>query len=181
MLKILSCISLRIALMTYGGAILHFVKGSIVISGNSRVSFLSNVAQYQGGAIHLFPDSTIAVDEHSSLVFHNNSADRGGALYLQIQAGVIIIGSDSYLELSYNTARKYGGAIYAVEQRCIFNFKSKFSRVMFKNNSANGGIGMHIYGSSVISCKNLLFCREDIVHYVPNISNSLSPVSSSPK
>ena len=107
--------------------------------------------------------STIAVDGHSSLVFRNNSADQGGALYLQILAGVIIVGGDAYLEFSYNTATKYGGAIYADEQRCIFNFKSNSSKVLFVNNSANGGIGMHIYGSSVKSCMNS-FCSEDIVH-----------------
>ena len=165
----------------YGGAIFQS-SSSIVISGYSRVSFVSNVAQYQGGAVHHFKDSycTITVDEHSTLVFHNNSADQGDALYLQIRAGVIIVGGNSHLEFSYNTATKYGGAIYAVEQRCIFNFKSKSSRVLFVNNSANGGKGMHIYGSSVKSCMNS-FCSEDIVHYEPNISNSLSPVSSSPK
>ena len=97
------------------------------------------------------------------------------------QAGSLLsVGGDSHIEFSFNTATKYGGAIYADEQRCFFDFKSNSSRVVFKNNSAKGEIGMHIYGSSVKSCMKS-FCSEDIVHYVPNISSSLSPVSSSPK
>ena len=51
--------------------------------------------------------------------------------------------------------------------------------MLFKENSANESVGNHIYGASIISCMNSL-CYKDIVSYTPNISNSLSPVSSSP-
>ena len=163
----------------YGGAIYQLGGSSIIISGYSRVVFASNIAQFQGGAVHHFTYSTISVYEHSSMVFYNNSADQSGAFYVHPQTGsVVTVGDDSHIEFSFNTATKYGGAIYANEQQyCFFNFKSNSSRVVFKNNSAKGGIGMHIYGSSVKSCMNS-FCREDIVHYV---TNCLSPVSSSPK
>ena len=98
--------------------------------------------------------------------------------FLQIQ-GIIIVGSDSFINFSNNFANNYGGAIYVDDQRCLFNFKNYSSKVLFKNNSANESVGNHIYGASIISCMNSL-CYKDIVSYTPNISNSLSPVSSSP-
>ena len=112
-------------------------------------------------------------------MFHKNSANQGGAIFfLQIQ-GIIIVGSDSYINFSYSFANNYGGAIYVDDQRCLFNFKDYSSKVLFKENSANESIGNHIYGASIISCMNSL-CYKDVVSYTPNISNSLSPVSSSP-
>ena len=83
------------------------------------------------------------------------------------------------LNFSYNFANNYGGAIYVDDQRCLFKFKDYSSKVSFKENSANESVGNHIYGASIISCMNSL-CHKDVVSYTPNITNSLSPVSSSP-
>ena len=69
--------------------------------------------------------------------------------------------------------------MYVHDQRCFFTFNSYSSRVLFEENSAKKGVGMHIYGGSVKLCMNSL-CNKDIVSYMPNITNSLSPVSSSP-
>ena len=168
----------------YGGAVFQLSDSSIDIREHDRLNFVGNVAQIQGGAVYHLSWNAISVDEYSSLVFHNNSADQGGACYLQPNAGNITVGKNSHIEFSYNSARKYGGAIYVDDQDCIFDFKSNSSTVLFRNNSAMGGVGMHIYGASVKQSNCMAtFCysNKNIVQYIPNITNSFSPVSSSPK
>ena len=130
-------------LEAYGGAIFQTQQSSIyiVISGHSRINFVGNKARYQGGAACHFIYSTIAVDGHSSLVFQNISAVQGGVLSLRI----VIVGGASYVEFSYDTASKYGGTIYAGEQRCVFNFKSNCSKKKRVCLLPNGGTGMHNY------------------------------------
>ena len=162
----------------YLGGAIYLRESSIFLCGHNEVLFANNTALVGGGAIYMNSQDNISVDAHSKLMFHNNSANQGGAIFLQVQ-GIIIVGSDSLINFSYNFATNYGGAIYVDNQRCLFNFKDYSSKVLFKENSANESVGNHIYGASIISCMNSL-CHKDIVSYTPNISNSLSPVSSSP-
>ena len=162
----------------YQGGAMFLSNSSIIIYEYNKVRLVNNTALTGGGAICLYSASHISVDEHSTLVFRNNSARRGGALYF-IQSGSLRVGSDSYIKFSYNFAKNYGGAIYSDDQRCPFIFSSYSSTVVFEENSANEGVGMHIYGASVKAYMNP-FCHQDIVSYMPNITNSLSPVSSSP-
>ena len=170
---------------TYGGAMFQ-INSSVYINDYAKLSFVGNVALFQGGAMYHYTYSPIHIDGHSSLVFYNNSARQGGALYLNPHysetGGSIRVGNDSHVEFSYNTATKYGGAVYVNDQTCLFDFKSYSSTVLFRENSASEGVGMHIYGVSVKSTHCMLsYCDKDIVQYMPNITNSFSPVSSSPK
>ena len=160
-----------------GGA-LHLLESSVFISGCKEVLFINNTAQYGGGAVYLFNTSEMFVDAHSRLMFYNNSARQGGALHLQT-LGSIRVNNNSQILFSHNFAENYGGAIFTDDQRCIFVFSSYSSTALFEENSAKQGVGNHIYGSSVKTCMNS-FCFKDIVSYMPNITNSLSPVSSSP-
>ena len=162
----------------YQGGAIYLQESSIFLSGHNEVLFASNTALTGGGAIYMESKNNISVDAHSKLMFYKNSANHGGAIYLQIQ-GIITVSSDSLINFSYNYANSYGGAIYVEHQRCLFNFKDSTSKVLLKENSANESVGNHIYGASIISCMNHL-CYEDVVSYTPNITNSLSPVSSSP-
>ena len=169
---------------TYGGAI--FQRNSIIhISEYAQISFVSNTATIQGGAMYHYTYSSLSIDNHSSLVFYNNSAGQGGALYLY-SGSKIRVGAHSRIEFKDNKAKKYyGGAIYVNAQVCLFSFRDYTSTVIFRKNFAHGKVGMHIYGVSVkdLNCMQamLLLCYRDIVQYIPNITNSLSPVSSSPK
>ena len=162
----------------YGGAFFQ-IESNVNISDHAKVSFVNNTALPQGGAVFLSTSSDISVDEHSKLMFSHNSADQGSALYLK-PLGNIKVGSSSYVEFSHNQAKKYGGAVYVNGQRCLFVCNSRSSKVLFRRNSAKEGVGMHIYGSSVKSTNCNLDCN-DIVSYIPNLTNSLSPVSSFPK
>ena len=164
----------------FGGAISQS-RSSITIIDYGAIKFLNNTSLSRGGAIFHSDGNTISVDKYSSLLFYNNSAGQGGALYMQL-SGNIRVGSDSYVEFSSNTATKYGGAIYVNDQTCLFTFNNYSSKVLFKENLAKEGVGMHIYGASVksISCMQDL-CEKKIVSYTPSLNNSLSPVSSNPK
>ncbi len=162
----------------YQGGAIYLQENSIFLIGYNEVLFAKNTALAGGGAIYMNGKNDISVDAHSKLMFHNNSADLGGAILLR-NRGIIIVGSHSLINFSYNFAMSYGGAIYADNQRCLFNFIDYSSKVLFKENSANESVGNHIYGASIISCMNSL-CHKDVVSYTPNITNSLSPVSSSP-
>ena len=169
---------------TYGGAIFQ-INSSIHISEYTQISFVSNTATIQGGAMYHYTYSPLFIDNHSSLVFYNNSAGQGGALYLCSESK-IRVGGHSRIEFRDNKAKKYyGGAIYVNAQVCLFSFKDYTSTVIFKNNFAYGKVGMHIYGVSVknTNCMQAVYslCYNDIVQYMPNITSSLSPVSSSPK
>ena len=162
----------------YQGGAMFLFKSSIFINEYNKVRFVNNTALTGGGAIYLRSASDISVDSYSTLVFHNNSARRGGALYF-VTIGNIRVGSDSYIKFSYNFAKNYGGAIYVDDQRCPFVFSNYSSTMVFEENLADKSVGTHIYGGSVKTCMNS-FCYQDIVSYMPNITNSLSPVSSSP-
>ena len=161
----------------YCGGAIYLHESSIFLSGHNEVMFANNTALAEGGAIYMDMKNDISVDAHSNLIFHNNFASQGGAISLRT-LGIMRIGSDSLINFSYNFAMIYGGAIYVDDQRCLFNFSDYSSKVLFKENSANESIGNHIYGASIISCMNSL-CHKDVVSYTPNISSSLSPVSSS--
>ena len=166
--------------MGYGGAFFQ-IESNVNISDHAKLSFVNNRALHQGGAVFLSTTSYMSVNKHSKLVFSHNSADQGGALYLQ-PLGNIKVGSSSYVEFSHNEAETYGGAVYVDGQRCLFIFSvySRSSKVLFKGNFAKEGVGMHIYGASVKSTNCNLDCN-GIVSYAPNLTNSLSPVSSSSK
>ena len=96
-------------------------------------------------------NSDTSIDAHSRVMFNNNSAHRGGAVYVQNLA-FIRVDSDSY---RYNFA-KDSMAMYVHDQRCFFTFNSHSSRVLFEENSAKKGVGMHIYGCSIKLCINNL-------------------------
>ena len=162
----------------YLGGAIFLKESSIFLSGHNEVMFANNTALAGGGAIYMDMMNDISVDAHSKLMFHNNSADLGGAILLQ-NRGIMRIGNDSLINFSYNFAMSYGGAIYVDDQRCFFNLSDYSSKMSFKENSANESVGNHIYGASIISCMNSDLCHKDVVSYTPNITNSLSPVSSS--
>ena len=162
----------------YGGALFQ-IGSNVNISDHTKIRYVNNTARPQGGAIYQSSSSHISIDKHSELVFSNNSADQGGAVYLQ-PPGSIEIGKSSYLEFRNNTSKKYGGAIYVNDQACLFGFtaNSMSSKVFFINNYAWEGVGMHIYGASVASTNCMHSDCHNIVSYEPNMTNSLSPVSS---
>ena len=162
----------------YQGAAIYLFESSIFISEYSKLWFVNNTALSKGGAIHLHTNSDVSVDAHSRLVFHNNSALQGGALFVQ-GSGSLKVGSDSHIKFSNNFAKNYGGAIYVDDQRCLFVISNYSSKVVFEENKANESVGNHFYGASVKACMKE-FCYHDIVSYTPNMTNSLSPVSSSP-
>ncbi len=113
------------------------------------------------------------------MLFYNNSASQGGALYIQL-LGIIQIGSNSHVEFRRNTAKKFGGAIYAYDQTCLLRHQESSSAVLFRENIAKEGVGMHVYGASIKSSECYDNCQS-IVSYIPSLNSSLSPVSSNPK
>ena len=163
-----------------GGAI-YQTQSNVYISEHGAIRFVNNSASSLGGAIYHRNGDVISVDKHSKILFYNNSASQGGALYIQL-SGIIQVSNDSRVKFSHNTAKKFGGAVYAYDQACLFSFESSSSEVLFRENVAKDGVGMHVYGASI---KNLGCakhdCREGIVRYIPSLNSSLSPVSSNPK
>ena len=151
------------------------------IREHGAICFVHNSASSLGGAIYYHDGDVISVDKYSRMLFHNNYAPRGGALYIQF-SGIIQVGNNSHVEFSHNTAKKFGGAVYAYDQTCLFRFESSSSAVLFRENVAKEGVGMHVYGASIKSggCVKP-HCGESIVSYIPSLNSSLSPVSSNPK
>ena len=177
-----------------GGAI-HFYHSRLDMGDYAHVSFINNKATFRGGAIFIFSDYTYTHDQ-SILIFVNNSASSGGALYLSLSWS-LQIGNDSIIQFKSNSATKTGGALFVnVPQHtpCFLLVKkhSILSRVEFESNKALSGVGMHTYGASTKSnlCidtwHTMPYCGKDAVDYdinitfLPNLNNSLSPVSSDP-
>ena len=107
-----------------------------------------------------------------------------------------MIGSDSFVLFIDNFALNTGGAIYAHVPSilpCFLVLTDYSGALKFQGNSAESGTGMHIYGASIRSdqcvhskvlCGQVLpNCENDKINitYMPNISDSFSPVSSEPK
>ena len=164
--------------VAHGGAI-YQTQSNIYVSEHGAIYFANNSVSSLGGAIyHRDGDVITSVDKYSRMLFYNNSASQGGALYIQ-HSGIIQVGRDSHVEFSHNTAKKFGGAVHAYDQTCLFRFESSSSTVLFRENVAKEGVGMHVYGASIKSwgCQ----CEEHIVRYIPSLNSSLSPVSSNPK
>ena len=172
----------------HGGAISQ-ESGGIHAMEYSLVSYVNNNALSVGGAIFTAA-GYIGVNNHSRLVFRNNSARRGGALYLRSSyytlssTRILRVGSYSQIQFYWNLAEQYGGAIYADDEICFFSFVGIIysSKISFEHNRAMNGVGMHVYGASIKdeTCMEL-HCSHTIVSYSPNITNSLSPVSSDPQ
>ena len=88
-----------------GGAIISFF-GDLSFTGNT--SFINNSALKNGGAIYA---SQARVMFDNTVIFLSNSAQNGGAMYL-INGATLTLRSHANLNMSYNRATDYGGAIY---------------------------------------------------------------------
>ena len=167
--------------VAHGGAI-YQTQSNIYISEHGAIYFVNNSVSSLGGAIyHRDGDVITSVDKYSRMLFYNNSASQGGALYIQL-SGIIQVGSDSCVNFSHNTAKKFGGAVYAYDQTCLFRSENYSNTVLFRENVAKEGVGMHVYGASIrnLGCAKSL-CWGSTVRYIPSLNSSLSPVSSNPK
>ena len=94
-------------------------NGTLVLDNNSHCIFESNIGD-EGGAIALYNCSTIVLHNNTNLTFNDNSANIGGAIYSGecslpmcfIQPHVIPEAWNVQLHFHYNTAHKYGNAMY---------------------------------------------------------------------
>ena len=78
-----------------GGTI--FIESSqIVITGNSCIQFINNIALQDGGAIYLSSNSKITVSNNSNITFYGNTAnDYGGAIYALLKESSIYFNSSN--------------------------------------------------------------------------------------
>ena len=102
-----------------------------------------------------------------------------------------------------NTATDVGGVVYSELQPalpCMFLITNKSAEISFVGNSANRGIGHHIYGTSTRNSKcdftyihatkaqGVPYCFHKFqidstyinISFHPDLSDNLSPVSSAP-
>ena len=180
-----------------GSGILLFYNVHVIFS---QVTISKN----NGPGIIAFDHVTVVFTEGHSIVANNSSPSDGGGIYL---------GKDSYLTTSNgghvsfinNTAHRYGGAIYSLENDYYFGFTHQMRSpvdtqctvydllAIFINNSA-AIAGDHLYGGVFILCQNawvtdtrdylekLLSCTNVPETIKTNVSSvhPLSPVSSYP-
>ena len=186
-----------------GGAI-HFYYGELNIYFPAVVQFIKNTAQLQGGAIFIETgdQSSIVIGKFSKLVLANNSAYQGGAIYVIPSSFAIEVRSESSTEFVHNIATDVGGAVYSeVESAspCMFLVTDYSAKIAFTENTANGSIGQHIYGSSIrqaecdsshlrltnkkakpyTNCDNSAYGHVNFTIY-PDLKETMSPVSSAP-
>ena len=89
---------------------LNCQEGKVIFQG--KTLFIHNSADGDGGAIYAIATS-IYID--GMVNFTLNTASNGGAMYLDDGASLILQNYYTYIYISYNTALKYGGGIYHVD------------------------------------------------------------------
>ena len=186
-----------------GGAI-NFFYGTMIINTNKAVKFIMNSAKRRGGAIYIEVgvNLTIIVGNYSKLLFLNNSAFQGGALYSRMPSLLLATaGYQSSIQFINNTAFDVGGAVYSQSSLpCIFTITDYSTKISFIRNSAQRGVGHHMYGASVrdLSCSQEYVNEQGKHHCIgpfdepddgyinvfsfdPGLNETLSPVSSAPQ
>ena len=111
-----------------------------------------NTAQIQGGAIYMETGvhPSIIVDSYSKICLFNNSAFQGGALFVLQSSFMITLGYRSSIQLRNNTAFDVGGTVYSQSSiPCIFMITDYSAVISFTGNSAQRGVGHHMYRASV--------------------------------
>ena len=193
-----------------GGAIDAFC-GIMIINTNKSVKIVTNAAQVKGGAIKIEVgvQPSIVVGDSSKLLLFNNSAFQGGALYSSMPSLLMAtVGYQSSIQFINNTAFDVGGAVYSQSSLpCIFTITDYSAKISFIGNSAQRGVGHHMYGASV---RDDISCSTDFIglvnqqgkphcffpfrepdgyvnmiifsfHPKPDFKETLSPVSSAPQ
>ena len=89
-----------------GGAI-YTAYDQILFNGTT--SFINNMAHENGGALYILGTRVVV---QGDVFFTLNSANNGGAMYLTTATTLSFGASGARLVSSYNSAYKYGGAIY---------------------------------------------------------------------
>ena len=115
-----------------------------------------NSAQIQGGAIYIEAGVrlSIIVGNSTKLLLLNNSAFQGGALYTIPSFTVTVRYQSSVQFMNNNIAYDIGGAVYSQPAApCVFMVTDYSAEMYFVENSAQQGVGHHMYGASVKSHK----------------------------
>ena len=119
----------------------------------------------RGSALAVIGTQVVLMD-NSSLVFNGNTGSRGGALSL-LGVASFVIGKNTELLFTNNTASLFGGAIYnsyigredfRSSDKCFLQYIDPFSHpqewqtyIKFVNNSA-GKLGNSIYSTTILPC-----------------------------
>ena len=100
------------------------ITGQVILSGND------------GGAINAV-QSQIYINSTEEIVIKNNSAGSGGGITLTESE----LDIQSQVTISYNSARTFGGGVYAYQSVIEFSSKQRFGESIIVNNFAgqNGG------------------------------------------
>ena len=111
-----------------------------------------NIRNNTHGGLKL--DNSIAVFKATNS-FINNSAVNGGGIALYGNT-YILIDVNSTLEIIDNTAEKFGGGMFILQesttrQFCIFQLGNPAPRIIFQGNKA-GYTGSDLYGGNLYSC-----------------------------
>ena len=129
----------NIALDSSGGAFVCYNNTTVMIKGNSNVTFSSNNASRNGGAIHSYNMCKIRFMDNSTSIFTNNSArNKGGAIFSG-HSSEVDFGGNSSITFDHNTADN-GGTFYLTNSTIRIQ---EMSIVSFHNNEAkkSGGVG----------------------------------------
>ena len=119
---------------------LHLVYSNVTIEGNSKVTFISNIAYHSlGGAVYAHY-SYFIIQGNSTVKFHDNNAEKCGAMCTYNFTATFR--GTATVEFGHNQANVDGGAM------CISNSNVTFRgecTVTFTNNSAINGYGGAVY------------------------------------
>ena len=143
-----------------GGVIYINFWSIATFKGNSTATFNSNTVLDSGGAVYINHKSTVKFEENSAVIFNNNSASFGGSVFIKFSE--ILIGGNTSVKFTRNTALQDGGAMY-------LNGHSNYilsdnSIAAFKHNTA-GGYGGAMY--ALLKENSIKFNSSDI-HFTNN-------------
>lgn len=130
----------------YGGGV-YAASSNCTITMSDASKIEHNYSIKDGGGIYSNGSHTTVNMTGGSSICHNTAKVRGGGYFAGYSYGTIK-SSDKTGEISYNTAGKYGGAIY-IEQAKFHSNENSISGIIFTGNTAVGGGGA------------LYLCQED--------------------
>ncbi len=136
----------------YGGGI--FADGDSLLMTNSNID--SNKTESYSGA-GLYAEAVFFTLKGGTIKGNNAKTDAGGLRFLKNSYGNI-----EDVEISNNTCAKYGGGIYLVSNSYP-DKQFQFTNVIFSNNSAISGGGIHLNSTSP---------KFESVSFINNISES---------
>ena len=130
---------------------MFFIYGT---NSNSSIKFITNILHKVEVVLYIIiyfgilDHPSIIVGESASLLLFNNSAFEEGALFIT-PSFAITAGYQSSIHFINNITRNVGGAVYSESAfLCVFTITDYTAKISFTENSAQLGVGHHMYGAA---------------------------------